>query len=271
MKINRWPATVKPEHLLTIKDRGESNRISLIQMKQVLILKKKSKQKSAQKLKPAQKVALHAIQKQVQLLKLKQWLVVIGFISGAALLRIPMQVVPSVEPITFFAILAGWLFGKRKGFITGAAAGYMSGFFMIGGQGPWSIFQVLGWGIAGFLGGFIKDIKPSKNYLAFWLKSIIPLLIIAIISTLIFEIIVNIGSIAFFPSSIFVLFLSALPFLLVHLISNSLFSLLLPFARKTIYEKGKFNEVDICNSIINRINSKFKHSRPLPTRKTAEQ
>ena len=235
-------------------------------MKQKLVLKKKKelKEKTEQRLKPAQKVALHAVQKQLQYLKLKQWLIVVGFIGGAAALRVPMQAIPSAEPITFFAILAGWLFGKKKGFITGASAGYLSNFLMFGGQGPWTIFQMLSWGIAGFLGGFIKDIKPKKNYLAFWLKSIIPLMVIVIASTLTFEIIMNLSWSFFMPFSIFGLFLSGLPFMLIHLISNITFSLFLPFARKVVYEKGKFSEMDICNSVISRINSGIKRNRVLP-------
>ncbi len=236
-----------------------------------LLLKKKSKQKSEKKLKPEQKVALHAVQKQLQLLKLKEWLVVIGFVFGGAALRVPMQAVPSAEPITFFAILAGWLFGKKKGFLTGAAAGYLSNFFMFGGQGPWTIFQVFAWGMAGFLGGFIKGIKPSKNYFMYWARAIVPVLLIGVIATLVFEVVMNVSWVLFMPYSIFALFLSALPFIFIHLVSNVSFALLLPFARKVVYEKGKFNEIELCRSVINRINSKFKHSRvPIPER-AAEQ
>ena len=236
-------------------------------MKQKLVLKKKkkSKQKSEQEqkkeLKPEQKVALHAVQKQMQVLKLKQWLVIAGFVFGGAALRVPMQAVPSAEPITFFAILAGWLFGKKKGFITGAAAGYMSNFFMFGGQGPWSIFQVFAWGMAGFLGGFIRNIKPSKNYFMYWARAIVPVLLIGVISTLIFDVVMNVSWVLFMPYSILGLLLSGLPFLLIHLVSNVSFALLLPFARKVIYEKGKFNEMEICKTVIARINSKFKPNR----------
>ena len=75
------------------------------------------KKKELQKVSTSQRIALHAVQKQLQVIKLKEWLIVIGFIGGASLLRIPMQALPSVEPITFYAILAGWLFGKKKGCI----------------------------------------------------------------------------------------------------------------------------------------------------------
>ncbi|MBU1004448.1 MAG: ECF transporter S component, partial [Nanoarchaeota archaeon] len=184
---------------------------------------------------------------------------------------IPMQAVPSAEPITFFAILSGWLFGKKKGFITGAAAGYMSNFLMFGGQGPWSIFQCFAWGLAGFLGGFIKDIKPSKNYFLFWARAIIPVVLISVLATLLFDTILNVSWIMFMPYSIFALFLSGLPFLLVHLVSNAAFSLFLPFARKIVYEKGKFNELDICHSIIRRINNHRKPDRAEVTEQPAEQ
>ena len=234
-------------------------------MTQKLILKKKKKsEKKAdqkKKLSSSQKVALHAVQKQLQLLKLKQWLVVGGFVVGGAALRVPMQAIPSAEPITFFAILAGWLFGKKKGFVTGAAAGYLSNFFMFGGHGPWSIFQMLAWGLAGFLGGFIKGIKPEKNYLLYWVKAFLPVMLIVIISTLLFEVILNVGWIFFMPYSLFALMLSGLPFLFIHLVSNIGFGLLLPFARKYTYEKGRFNEMDVCNAVISRFNSNTKHNR----------
>ncbi|MBW2989081.1 ECF transporter S component [Candidatus Woesearchaeota archaeon] len=233
--------------------------------------KKEQEQKQKEKLSTSQKVALHAMQKQMQLLKLKEWLVVMGFVAGGVALRVPMQAVPSAEPITFFAILAGWLFGKKKGFITGAAAGYISNFLMIGGQGPWTIFQVIGWGLAGFLGGFIGRIKPKKSYFAYWLKAIIPVMLVAVSATLVFEVIMNVSWASFFPYGIFTLMLSSLPFTLIHLVSNVSFSLLLPFARKVVHEKGKFDEAEVCREVIGRINGKLDPGRVLPPAKTGEQ
>lgn len=243
-------------------------------MSQKLKLKKKKKSESKsdkksdqkKKLSSSQKVALHAVQKQVQLLKLKEWLVVMGFVVGGAALRVPMQTVPSAEPITFFAILAGWMFGKKKGFVTGAAAGYLSNFLMFGGQGPWSIFQMLAWGVAGMLGGFIKDIKPSKNYFVYWVKAILPVMLIVVVSTLVFDIVMNVSWAFFMPFSVFALILSGLPFLFIHLVSNIGFAFLLPFARKFVYEKGHFNEMELCNAVISRVNSKLKRSGDVPER-----
>ena len=70
--------------------------------------------------KSKQKLALFVLQKQLQILKQKELLLLIAFISAGVLGRILMQPLPSVEPLTFFAMLSGWLFGSKKGFITGA-------------------------------------------------------------------------------------------------------------------------------------------------------
>ncbi len=234
-------------------------------MKQRLLLKKKkkenvsrkAKEKEEQKLKPAERIALYALQKQLHILKLKEYLVIITFIIGSAFLRSLMQIIPSAEPITFFAILSGWLFGKKKGFITGALAAYLSNFFMFGGQGPWTIFQAISWGFAGFLGGFIKHIIKEKdiqgNYWLYWLKSIFPVIFIVVFSTGVFEVIMNISWALLMPFGVFALFLSGFPFLLIHLFSNIIFAMFLPLARRIVYEKGKFNEREICYSIANRI------------------
>ena len=124
--------------------------------------------------------------------------------------------------------------------------------------------------LTGFLGGFIKGIKPSKNYFVYWLKSIIPVSVIVILSTLIFDVTLNIGWSFFMPFGILTMFLSGLPFLLIHLVSNVGFSLLLPFARKIVYEKGKFNELELCRSVINRFTGKSGGSG-VPAREGAKQ
>lgn len=218
-------------------------------MKQKLIHKKTKKEKVVvdAKQKSSQRLAIAALQKQLQIIRLKEWLILISFIFGAALLRVPMQAVPSAEPLTFFAILAGWLFGRKKGFLAGASSLYISNFLMFGGQGIWTLFQAIGFGAAGFIGGFLR--KKASVFEA---------VIYMIIATLIFEIVINIGSLFMFPFSIFTLFLTALPFTLIHLISNSIFALFLPITKKVIYEKGKFNEKELCTSLIDRYSGKFK-------------
>lgn len=192
----------------------------------------------------------------MQLLRLKEVMILLSFTFGAALLRIPMQSVPSAEPITFFAILAGWLFGKYKGAALGAGSLYLSNFFMFGGQGSWTPFQAAGFAVAGYLGGFLR----SK---AKWWECAV----VAAGSTIIFDIIMNSFTIIT-GGGVFLTFFLALPFLAVHLISNLLFSLFLPFAKRKVFEKGKFDEKEICMDALSRLGIGTRSKFPwLPGRK----
>jgi energy-coupling factor transport system substrate-specific component len=234
-----------------ISGKLEKSKISQTKKKEIVVVEKKSK--------AAQRLALHALQKQLHILKLREWLILISFVFGAALLRVPMQAMPNVEPLTFFAILAGWLFGKKKGFLAGASSLYISNFLVFGGQGPWTIFQVIGYGIAGFLGGFLR--KKA---------TVIETVVLVAIATLIMQIIFNIGWGIMSGFNIFLAFLTAIPFTLTHLVSNSIFALFLPKARKFIYEKGKFNEKELCIALINRArNNRYISRLQHPKKSTA--
>ena len=216
---------------------------------QKLKLKKKKKVISVeeQKTKSAKKLALAAVQKQLQLIKLKEWLVMAGFAGGAAILRAAMQPFPNIEPLTFFAVLSGWLFGKKKGFITGISALYISNFIVFGGQGPWTIYQSIGYGIAGFIGGFLR--KKA---------SVLETMFTMFIATIILQITFNLGWAFTMGFGIIGAFLTSIPFLLTHLISNTIFGIFLPATKRFIEKKGKFNEKEICEHVLNRF-SALKH------------
>jgi len=68
----------------------------------------------------------------------------------AALGRIAFAAIPNVKPTTDIVILSGYALGPAPGFMVGAATGLASNFFF--GQGPWTPWQMAGWGIAGVLG-----------------------------------------------------------------------------------------------------------------------
>lgn len=60
---------------------------------------------------------------------------------------------PQCKPVCALVILTAVAFTPEAGFITGAAAGLISNFFF--GQGPWTPWQMLGFGLVGFLGGVL--------------------------------------------------------------------------------------------------------------------
>lgn len=72
---------------------------------------------------------------------------------GASLGRVIMAAIPQVQPVTALVIIAGSVYGCRRGYVTGALCALVSNLFL--GQGPWTIFQMTAWGSIGFLAGLI--------------------------------------------------------------------------------------------------------------------
>ncbi len=187
------------------------------------------------------------LQKQIQKLNLKELTLIVSFVSAAAVGRIALQGIPSVELITFFAILAGALFGKEEGFLVGSSSLIVSNFFVFGGQGPWTIFQAIGFGIVGYFGGFLNENSKRISFIG-----------IALISTIVYEIIINTQSIMMFGflgiSSVLLL---ALPFVIVHIISNTIFLSFAPEIIKKMNEVEFFEHKKIAEHLRNYINSKL--------------
>ncbi len=68
----------------------------------------------------------------------------------AALGRDAFAAVPDVKPITAIVLVGGLAFGARPGFAIGATAALASNVLL--GEGPWTPWQMLGWGLVGLLG-----------------------------------------------------------------------------------------------------------------------
>jgi energy-coupling factor transport system substrate-specific component len=64
--------------------------------------------------------------------------------------RIAFAAFPNVKPTTDIVIFAGYALGGAPGFAVGALAALVSNFWF--GQGPWTPWQMAGWGCCGILG-----------------------------------------------------------------------------------------------------------------------
>ena len=128
---------------------------------------------------------------------------------------------------------------------------YISNFLVFGGQGPWTFTQVLAYGLIGFLGGFLR--KKS---------GMLETMLLAFVGTMAMQIILNIGWAALIGFNFFAATLTALPFTIIHVLSNTIFAAFLPKAKKVIYDAGKFNEKELCDAYIGSITSRLskKHS-----------
>jgi uncharacterized membrane protein len=64
--------------------------------------------------------------------------------------RVAFSPIPNVVPTTDITLLAGYALGPAPGFAVGALSGLVSNFWL--GQGPWTPWQMAGWGMTGLLG-----------------------------------------------------------------------------------------------------------------------
>ncbi|GKX67034.1 ECF transporter S component [Inconstantimicrobium mannanitabidum] len=140
--------------------------------------------------------------------------------SFAAISRVPFVVIPNVQPVTFIVALSGLVFGSYNGFIIGATAAFVSNIFL--GQGPWTPWQMLAWGVVGALSGILgyKGRKPSIQVFA----------IICFAYGFVFGFIMNLWCVLGFVKvinikSVLLTYINAVPFDLAHAIGNFLFVL----------------------------------------------
>ena len=71
----------------------------------------------------------------------------------AAASRAVFAFIPHFKPITAIVMITGIAFGPEAGFLTGAVAAFASNFIF--GQGPWTPWQMMAFGIGGFLAGLL--------------------------------------------------------------------------------------------------------------------
>jgi energy-coupling factor transport system substrate-specific component len=64
--------------------------------------------------------------------------------------RIAFAAFPNVKPTTDIVVFAGYALGPAPGFVVGALAALVSNFWF--GQGPWTPWQMVGWGMCGVMG-----------------------------------------------------------------------------------------------------------------------
>ena len=83
----------------------------------------------------------------------------------AAVMRVPFAAIISVQPTTFIVMITGYVFGARAVFMVGAIGAFFSNIFL--GQGPWTPWQMLAWGLAGWTMGLLGKGQKGFNYPVF--------------------------------------------------------------------------------------------------------
>jgi Squalene-hopene cyclase C-terminal domain/Prenyltransferase and squalene oxidase repeat len=75
--------------------------------------------------------------------------------------RVAFAALPNVVATTDVVVFAGFALGPAPGFAVGALAGLVSNFWL--GQGPWTPWQMAGWGLCGILGAVLGRVRPGAN------------------------------------------------------------------------------------------------------------
>jgi Squalene-hopene cyclase C-terminal domain/Prenyltransferase and squalene oxidase repeat len=75
--------------------------------------------------------------------------------------RLAFAALPNVVATTDIVIFAGFALGAAPGFAVGALAGLVSNFWL--GQGPWTPWQMAGWGLCGILGAALAVVRPRPS------------------------------------------------------------------------------------------------------------
>ena len=112
-------------------------------------------------------------------------------------------------------VLALLLF--EAGFLVGSLSAILSNFYF--GQGPWTPFQMLAWGLVGLIAGFLAT--PLK-------KSRVALIVYGVLAGVLFSMIMDVWSVLWYrgyfdPSYYFVAVGTSLPHMLLYAASNAFF------------------------------------------------
>jgi len=89
---------------------------------------------------------------------------VIALVAAMAALavvgRIAFSPIPNVVPTTDIALISGYALGGAPGIAVGGLAALVSNFWL--GQGPWTPWQMAGWGMAGALGAALAAVTGRR-------------------------------------------------------------------------------------------------------------
>lgn len=91
-------------------------------------------------------------------------LVTLAVLCALAVASRVVFVLPNFKPIIGIVMIAGIALGPEAGFMTGAISAFASNFFFS--QGPWTPWQMMAYGIGGFLAGIVfrrcKKLHPLR-------------------------------------------------------------------------------------------------------------
>lgn len=169
--------------------------------------------------------------------------VAIAVMSAISVLsRVIFAPIPAFKPVSAIVMITGMAFGAEAGFITGSVSALVSNFYF--GQGVWTPFQMLAWGLSGLLAGII--LHESRLKTKKWV-----LVLLGICGGALFSLLMDIWTTLSFDGKFsFLRYLfytvRSLPFTATYCVSNVILLLILaePMCKKTDRLREKFGIFD---------------------------
>lgn len=132
--------------------------------------------------------------------------------------RLLFAFLPGFKPVSALIILTGMAFGKEAGFLSGSITALLSNMFF--GQGPWTPFQMLTWGLIGLFAGILNrhGQLEKKGFL----------MIYGAFAGIFFSVVMDVWSAFSFDgkfsfSRYIALLITSFPFMVAYMVSNCLF------------------------------------------------
>lgn len=152
----------------------------------------------------------------------------------AAIGRFAFAMIPQFKPVAAIVIITGISFGAEAGFLTGAISALVSNFFF--GQGPWTPWQMFGFGVIGFLAGIAYKYKIIKNKIS--------ICIFGCLCGYLYGLIVNLWTVLSYGSTItkeavIATYTLSIPFDTIHAVSTVIFLYILAMPMKEKMERLK--------------------------------
>lgn len=144
--------------------------------------------------------------------------------------------IPFLKPIAALTIITALYLGGEAGFLVGSLSAVLSNFYF--GQGPWTAFQMLAWGLIGLFAGILS--KPL-------LRSRVLLLIYGALTGVAYSFIMDIWTVLWYNEGFSLklyaaALVTAVPYTVSYAVSNVLFLFVLakPFGEKLSRIKTKY-------------------------------
>ena len=144
--------------------------------------------------------------------------------------------IPFFKPITAITVITAMYLGGESGFLVGSLSALLSNFYF--GQGPWTAFQMLAWGLIGFVAGLMAESLKKNRVL---------LLIYGVLSGVAFSFIMDVWTVLWYSAGFDLelykaSIIAAIPHTILYAVSNFVFLLILakPFGDKLERIKIKY-------------------------------